>query len=188
MATNVPIKEPAELRAGTNWKWRREDLTADYPASSWVLTYFLKRLAANGNYLSVVASADGDVFEVNVVAANTQAYVAGDYSWSALVASGSDTYEVGRGTIRILPRYDTANAYDDRSHARKALDAIEAVLEGRASLDQESYSIQGRSLVRTPIAQLLKFRDVYRQEVRREQIAAQLASGINAGKRVLIRG
>jgi hypothetical protein len=50
----------------------------------------------------------------------------------------SEVYEVDRGTIVLLPRYDQAAAYDDRSHARKMLDAIEAVLESRASADQSS--------------------------------------------------
>lgn len=52
-----------------------------------------------------------------------------------------------------------------RGHAEKLLDAIEAVLEKRASSDQASYSIAGRSITKIPIAELLQLRDKYKTEV-----------------------
>jgi hypothetical protein len=58
---------------------------------------------------------------------------------------------------------------DPRSHARKTLDAIEAVVEGRATKDQQAYTIGGRSLQRMPIKDLMYFRGVYRAEVYAEE-------------------
>lgn len=59
----------------------------------------------------------------------------------------------------------------DNSHAERVLVAIEAVIEGRASKDQESYKIGDRELVRTPLRDLLLLRDRYREDVRRARSA-----------------
>lgn len=55
---------------------------------------------------------------------------------------------------------------DIRGHAQKVLDAIEAVIEKRATKDQESYTIAGRTLARTPIKDLLELRQKYKDEVK----------------------
>ena len=51
---------------------------------------------------------------------------------------------------------------------------IESILEGKADSDVASYSIQGRSLTKLAIDELLQWRDYYRREVneirRKEQI------------------
>ncbi len=57
----------------------------------------------------------------------------------------------------------------ETTHARRMLNAIEAALEGRASKDTESYTIEGRSLSRTPIPDLLRLRAIYRREVAAEE-------------------
>lgn len=54
------------------------------------------------------------------------------------------------------------------SHAKKTLAALEAVIEGRASKDQESYTIAGRQLSRTPIPDLLLLLSTYERKVARE--------------------
>ena len=71
--------------------------------------------------------------------------------------------------------------YDSRTHAQKTLDAIKAVIEKRASLDQQEYSIHGRQLKRMTIDELLKFRVVYEREVANEIVKERLAAGLPAG-------
>ena len=68
------------------------------------------------------------------------------------------------GSWEVVPNIRTDTSTEVQSHARKVLSAIEAVIEGRASQDQMSYSIAGRSLARMPIEDLLLFRDRYRSE------------------------
>jgi hypothetical protein len=58
-----------------------------------------------------------------------------------------------------------------RTHAQIALANIEAVLAKRSTQDQERYTINNRELWRTPLGDLLKLRDYYRAEVRREKQA-----------------
>lgn len=167
----TPTTEPTEIRAGDLWEWRREDLTSDYPASSWTLTYRFKN-AAGG--FEVVATADGDHFAASVAAATSAAIASGVYAWQARVVSGLESYTIDTGETEVLPNLfaGTASAASDqRTHARRTLEAIEAVIEGRATTDQQQYSIAGRSLTRIPIAELLAFRDRYRMAVAREDQA-----------------
>jgi hypothetical protein len=185
MTIEIPTNEPLQLRAGDTWKWRREDFAADYPASSWALTYRFKN-AAGG--FEVVAAADGDQFAVTVAAATSAGYAAGKYAWVAWVESGAEEYTVDNGTLEVLVdlRAGLATAaVDGRSHARKMLDALEAALEGKATasqVDMIQYAIADRSVMRKPEL-LMEWRDKYRVEVRAEEAAERLANGLGgAGK------
>jgi hypothetical protein len=156
-ASEIPLKEPPELRAGVTWQWRREDLVADYPASTWTLKYWMKQLAASGSHIEIVAAADGSNFAVNVAAATTAAYTAGKYAWAAEVSGGSsEIYEVDRGVIIVLARFDQASSLDFRTHARKMLDAIESLLENKATADVLEYSIGSRQLKKMAPEELLE--------------------------------
>lgn len=182
----IPTNEPLELRAGDTWEWRREDLT-DYPAGTWTLTYRFKK--ASGGF-EVVAAADGLSHAVTVTAATSAGYASGDYTWQAQVASGTTKYTVDSGTLKVLPSlFATAAtvASDQRTHAKKVLDAIEAVIEGRASLDQQEYQIGGRMLKRTPITDLLKMRNFYKGEYQAELASEKLANGLGIGRKVQVR-
>ena len=160
----------------------------DHPASDgWTLKY---RLAprATGAEIDITATASGDDYLISVSAATTAGWVAGWYTYTAFVEKASERYTVERGQMQVLPASTTlADGTDTRTHARKVLDAIEAVLENRATLDQESYAINGRSLKRMPIADLLKLRQLYRAEVAGEEAAAKLAAGLGTARKVQVR-
>lgn len=184
MTVEIPTNEPRELRAGITWEWDRNDL-ADFPAPTWTLKYWFKRQGGTDKF-SVTAAANGTAHRVSVSASTTAAYPADDYTWVAVVTAGTETREVDHGTMKLLPRYDADSALDDRTHAKKMLEAIEAVLENRATKDQEEYTIGTRSLKRTPIADLLALRDKYRAEVRAEQLAENARNG-QGGNRLVVR-
>lgn len=176
MAATVPTTEPLEARAGLTWAWTRS--LSDYPASAgWTLTYWLKRLSATGANFSIVATASGADYAVSVSAATTSAYTADEYSWVAVVSKAGDAYEVDRGTLEVLPRYDQAANLDDRSHARKMLDAIEAVLENRATSDVLEYTIGQRSLRKMEALELTQWRDHYAAKVAAEERATSGQGG-----------
>lgn len=183
----TPTNEPLELRAGDTWEWRRDDLTADYPADMWTLTYRFKN-AAGG--FEVTSTADGSNFAVSVAASTTAGYAAGTYSWAAQAVNGTTKKTVDTGTLKVLPNLfagSASTATDQRTHAKKVLDAIEAVIEGRATLDQEEFQIGGRMLKRTSIPHLLKLRSRYLDEVAREQAAEKLANGIGIARKLQVR-
>lgn len=185
MAADIPTAEPTAARAGDTWKWTKS--LADYPASTWTLKYYFKSSTSG---FSVTATASGDDHSVTVAAATTAAYTAGNYRWIASAESGSEKFTVDEGTLEVQKDYRGVSAstgVDDRSHARIVLDAIKAVIEGRASKDQEEYTIAGRSLKRTPITTLLKMRQHYETEAKAEANAEAIADGTGKGGRIQFR-
>lgn len=186
---DIPSNEPTELRAGDTWKWNRADMASAYPSPTWTLTYRFKN--QNGGF-EIVATADGaGGFSVSVPKATTGAIAAGDYAWQGEVDNGTERYTLERGgNLKVVADFfsgSAATAMDQRSHARKVLQAIEAVIEGRASKDQEEYTIGGRSLKRTPIPELLQLRQTYRSEVAGEEAAAALENGTGIGRKIQVR-
>ena len=177
MATVIPTGEPLSLRIGNTWQWYRD--LSDYPASAWTLTYSLRNAASK---ISFSASADGDRHLVSVAAATTAAYAAGIYSWIATVTDSTDRYEVGNGTITVAPNLALDAVYDDRSHAKTVLDAIESVLEGRASTDAQTITHGNRTPAKTPVAELLQLRSYYRREYEAELAAEKLAAGLQTNR------
>lgn len=167
MSSTIPKTEPISVRIGDSWQWRREDL-ANYPASAWVLSYHFRNA---DSYFDINATADGDDFAINVDPIATGAFVAGRYTWYAIVTDGTDRYSVGEGTTEVLPDVATAAAYDGRSWARRMLDAVEAALENRAT--KEELDLIGATLGDTGYtrdrAGLIKLRTSLELEVRRAE-------------------
>lgn len=181
MSDNIPTAEPAALAAGDTAKWQRT--LPSYPAGAgWVLSYTLVSAAQRYTFQ---ATAQGDDHLVSVPAGTTATWVAGTYTWRARVSLAGEVFTVGQGTLVVRPGF--ASATDGRSHARKTLDAIEAVIEGRASSAVLEYSIAGRQLRYMPVEQLLTLRDRYRAEVLREEQAQRAAAGLPDRRRVYVR-
>lgn len=157
---------PAKFTAGLTFK--RTVAPECYPVSDgWTLS-----AAIRGSMVIDIVATDVDgKHRFAVGADDTAEWTPGRYSYSIRAAKVSEgVFEVETGAIEILPNLDTATAgYDGRTHAERTLEAIEAVIEQRASLDQERYRINNRELYRTPIADLLKLRDTYRAEVQQEK-------------------
>lgn len=184
MTTAIPTNEPQEIIVGNTIKWDRDDLT-DYPASdSWVLSYVLINAT---HKITITAAANGDGHRVEVSAATSAAYNAGTYQWKAFVSKSGERYDVDQGTMEVLPNFAVASTYDSRSHAKKVLDAINAVIENRATVDQESYSIMGRSLKRTPMADLLLLKDKYQALYNKEQNAENVRNGAAGKNRIAVQ-
>jgi hypothetical protein len=136
----------------------------DHPAPEWAVIVIL----AGPEKIELTSVPYGDLHRLSVPATQTTSWPGGLYAASVRAVSGADVVEVDAGQVKITADLATVDgAVDPRSHAQRMLDAIEAVLEKRASLDQQSYTIAGRSLVRTPILELQTMRDAYRKEVGR---------------------
>lgn len=179
IATNSPL----EIISGDTVQWTRN--FTDYPASSsWVLTYVLIN---STHKISITAAASGADHLVTLAAAVTAAYNAGTYDWQAYVTKTTERYKVDSGIIVVKPNFATATTYDARSHAKKVLDAIEAVIEGRATVDQEEYTIGNRSLRRTPLEDLMKFRKQYQAEYSILLNQEKIANGIALRNRIKVK-
>lgn len=156
-------------------------LTAN-PAPDWSLEILLRGPQA----IDLVGAADDTQHRFTVAASVTATWAAGDYWFSVRASQGTEVQLIDEGQITIRPDLaQIAGAYDGRSHVEKVLTAIEAVIEGRATIDQQSYQINNRSLARTPIADLLLLRTKYRDELRRANMAAKGQSLL--GRKVNVR-
>jgi hypothetical protein len=153
MTYEIPTNEPQEIVKGDRWQWKRS--LTDYPASTWTLSYSMHRLHATAAKISITAGADGDTHSVDVAAATTAAYTDGDYEWFAFVTDGTTRRLVDEGTIKVHADLEADAAVDRRGHWRIVLDAVQAVLQDRATKDQMAYSIAGRSISRMPVEDLI---------------------------------
>ena len=163
----VPLcRVPARLTAGTFWSWREPAVTDDPAdvAASWTF-----RPEDGGAGVTFAATADGSHHLVEVASAATAAWAAGRYVWAKTFTRASDgeTTPAGSGVVEVLPATDATA--DARSVNRRILDAITARLEGRITKDAESYTIEGRSISRTPLEVLEKLRTQYSRRVAREE-------------------
>lgn len=181
MAAPTPTTEPASLTAGDTAKWLIT--LPDYPATDgWQLSY---RLANASAAITFTASASGADHLVAVPAATTAAWAPGSYTWRSQVSLSGEVFTVSGGTLQILPAFTAA--LDARSHARKALAAVEAYLENPQNLSAAQYEIAGRRLQRMGIPDLLALRSRYQAEVAREDAADRVARGLPDPRRVLVR-
>lgn len=187
---NYPTQEPDTLVIGDRWTWRRPDLVADYPTADYSLTYEFHHDDGGGgaHQFTITATETSDDYIVEVASTTTANYNSLQYKWYAFITRTSDSERVAvdDGYTFLVDDYANTNA-DQRTHAKKVLDAIEAVLENRASQDQMSYSIAGRSLSRMSIDDLLKFRDRYRAEYNKELQKARIKNKQNTGNTIKVR-
>lgn len=177
MSVSIPDIEPSAVIAGDTIQWSKS--LPDYPASAgWVLTYAL--LSSSGK-ISITASADGDDHLVNVAAATSANYTAGTYQWQAYVTHATyGRFLAGSGSIVIKANYAAITAATDtRSHVKKVLDAIEAVIEGTATTDQQEITIDGTKIVRRTVADLLTLRSRYLCWYNQELQAQRAAAGLD---------
>jgi len=121
------------------------------------IPYTFNAIESNGEYSIYLTPTD------------TAALQEGFYTYALVATDGTDEYTIEHGSFEVEVRADLNFNSELRSHARKVLDAIEAVLENRATSDVSSYTIAGRSLSRIPIDELLRLRSVYKNMVLKEE-------------------
>jgi hypothetical protein len=176
MAT-IPATEPTEIRAGDSILWTRDDLTADYPAPTWTLNYYLVNSAKQ---YTILAVADGDSFDITVPKATSALYTPGTYTMTGVVSTATEQFTIKTTTIEILPNLSAATAgYDTRTHAKIMLEALDSILEGKATnkdLDLVAKSFGDKAITRNPEL-LLKWRNYYEAKVASEQTKEGSSSG-----------
>lgn len=151
----MPNTPPRSVTAGTSVQYRRE--LQYHPADGWA---YQLALSVPG-FVPAVAEPDGAGFLLTIPASATTSWPAGTYVYSERVTKGGVVHEVGRGSLTVSADV-TAVQDDGRSHAQRALAAIEAALEGRLGDGIQNYSIGGRAVSKIPLRELYELRDKYR--------------------------
>ena len=187
---NYPTQEPDLLVVGDRWTWRRPDLAATYDPADYALTYEYHEDSGGGgsHKFTLTATETTDDYIIEIASATTAAYATGDFHWYAFITRSSDSERIAvdDGYAKIELNFADTNA-DHRRHAKKVLDAVEAVLGNRASQDQMSYSIAGRSLARMSIDDLLTFRNRYRAEYNEELKRWRVKNKQDTGNTIKVR-
>lgn len=179
-------REPTSFTVGDTLSWRRA--LADYPASAgWVLAYRFINTSAK---FDITTSASGDDHLVSVLASTSAGFTAGTYSWQAFVTKAAERYTVGTGVCVVEPNLAAVSAagYDDRTPARKALDALNAGLATFGSnAHVQGYSIEGREMRYRTFADFIAARDRLVQEVAREEAAQRAAAGLPSKNKMRVQ-
>lgn len=153
---------PAKIKAGLTFSIG--PISTAYVAPDWTLALKLR----GPNAIDLTATDDGAGPVLRAEATATAEWTAGLYAYSLRATDAAGTVvEVEAGQVQVEPDLAAIGpGHDSRDHVRRTLEAIEAVLEKRATLDQEKYKINNRELWRTPVADLLRLRDRYKAELR----------------------
>lgn len=170
------MPEPTTITAGLSYAWSKS--FSDYPAGSgWTLAY---SIVNNKDQFDVSSSANGDDFDVAIPTSESADYVPGLYRLIGYVDDGTDRKQVYCGDLIIQP--DFTEVADMRSYAERVLGAIESVIEGSATKDQQSVMVDGQTLIRRTPTDLIMLRDRFRREVESERRAANMANGETVGR------
>lgn len=181
------MQEPLELRAGDTIQWQRTDLVDRYPSDDgWNLKYHYSN-KDHAFTVTATATPGAKTFDILISATDSAAYNPGVYTWVARVDKAQEEFTVDEYRAEVRPNLSSGSPVDDRTHAEKVLSAIEAVIERRASIDQQNYTIGGRSLGRTPLADLIELRNTYRAEVDRLIREDKLRRGLSSGQKITTR-
>jgi hypothetical protein len=181
---NYPTQEPDTLSAGERWAWVRPDITGAYPTDSYTLKYLLTLQSSASAQLVITALKTAEKHVIEVGKAITDGYTAGDYAWQAVIVRDSDGEEVvvDDGLLLVV-----AQTGDIRSHSQKVLQAIRALIEGTATRDQQEYTINGRTLKRRSIPELLEIERVYAARWKAEKKAIARKAGRLASTNTLVK-
>jgi hypothetical protein len=180
---NVPIAIPERFHSGDTVTWTKK--LSDYlPTDGWVLIY---EIAGANTAKTITGTDNGDGTHLMMLSAALNDISAGAYAWQAYATKGTERYTIGSGTVNVLANLAYGGATDVRSHAKITLDAIEATIENRATIDQRRMQIAGRLIERMPIEELIRLRSTYKNEYARELRAQRIANGLGSGRRILTR-
>lgn len=183
-----PTREPDRIVLGDFIQWRRTDLSGDYPNNLYTMTYVARITGGGSSEIQIVGTDYGSDYLFTISSATSASFTHGLYHWQleALRISDNNRIVIDYGTFNAVVDLDI-NGSDPRSNAEIMLDKIENLLLGKADADVANYSIAGRSLTKLSFDELLKARDFYEAEVRKEKVADRIRQGRDAGNTVKVR-
>ena len=173
---------PISLVQGTSASWTVGN--SEYkPEDGWTAQYVF---ASPADTQTLDGTDNGDSsFLFELTSAASAEFEATQYNWQLFMEKGTERFLINNSIIEIRQDFGTSlHGADSRSHVKKTLDALEAMLEKKATRDQASFSIKNRSLSRMDSAELLDWYRQYRLWYKQELKAEKLKQG---GRQALIR-
>lgn len=153
---------PLEIRANFDLSITLEDY-ADQIATG----YTPKLILGGAASLTKDGAVVGNDIVFSLLAADTASLTTGQY-WYQVISDqdvGTGRVFIKDGSVLVQGTITGSGTYDGRSVAQKILSAIDATILGKATADQQGYTIQSgsgsRSLSRIPLPELKDIRAVY---------------------------
>lgn len=168
--SNAPEGEPLKIVVGDFLQWKKTALAESYPPASYSAEYVARVASGQSGEIKLAATERTGYYLFQATSTTTAAFETGFYHWQLEVTQTStgNRIVVERGEFEAIADLDN-NGADPRTHSEIMLAKIESLLVGRADKDVSSYSIQGRSISKMTISDLLLWRDYYRKEVTKER-------------------
>ena len=159
---------PATVVAGDGLILNRADLQTAYPSGSgWTLQLVIAP-ASGGASTNFAGVADAQGWKFTLSSAATTQMAAGSFTYAIQGSLGGERTTIENGFVRILA--DPVGNADKRSPSRRCLDAIDAMLEGRASEAEKRFRFEdGREVEYIPLDELLRLRKFYARAVEIEE-------------------
>lgn len=189
-AINYPTNVPDVLYIGDNFLWKRD--LGDYPVADYSLAYSFRLLSSAATEIAIgssnITESDTSVYTISVPSNTTASYTKGDYSYQEYITktSTSQRLVLTTGIVTLKSDFDNDSG-DPRSHNRIVFDALEATLQNRATIDQMSMSIAGRSLSRMSPQELNDWYSHYKHLVLNEDKASRRKKGEATGNQIKVK-
>jgi hypothetical protein len=160
----------------------------DYPATAgWSMVYKIIPRTA-GSVIELTSVASGDDHLVQAGSSVTATWAPGVYSWAGYATNGTERYTLQTGNITIAADPGAVTTLDNRSSARKALEAVNTALESYgAKAYMQKYELNGRMQQFHTPGEFLAFRSRLATEVAREDNAARIAAGLSPRNQIAVR-
>ena len=187
-STNYPTTEPELLVIGDRWVWKRTDIGTDYAPSSYALSYNARLLGTGSTTFSITASESGTEYIIEVASSTTSSRTVGVYAWNMYITRSSDSERIAldSGKFELKDNLATSSA-DQRTHAAKMVDYLEATQESLAQKLTSSYSITDRSNTLRSMDEVSVQLNYYRTVYNRESMKDRAKSGRRTGQNILVR-
>lgn len=181
---------PSTLISGDSLTWLTAagvDTATGLPVDSGTYTLSTS-LRGTGGTLDIAGAASGTGWSSTITTTQSAALKAGVYQWATFASKAGVRVTLESGTITMTANLAAANStFEARNHNRRMLDAIEAMLESRATKEQQEYTIGTRSLKYIPILELLQLRESYKRDVFADEQAEKLSKGLPTHNRLYVR-
>lgn len=141
----------------------------DYAAADgWAVRLTITPLSG-GTPVSIDASDGAEVWNFAVTSAQSSSLTVGENRYLIAATKDDNRSTIEFDVLKVLPD-PASDGVDQRSAAKRALDAIDTVLESRAGSEDVEYIFEdGRSIKKVPHAELLLLRKHYTRIVAREK-------------------
>ena len=162
VANTAPL---SSIYAGDSLDWTAT--LALYPAGTYAVRCVFQRVGESP--VTVDATNSGTDHAFTLSAGDSAGMSPGVWLWAyrATALAGSESAIAAKGSITIKP--DPAGEAPEPTHAERCLALVKAALENRLTDVQESFSILGQDITKTPAEQLDRMRDRYQKLVNEER-------------------